>query len=66
MDGANFLELRKKAVPDADKVCWVCAGSGGKYKNCPECEGRGFNPKRPGPPPRAPETQRLLTGDQDG
>ena len=26
---------------------WVCSGSGGKFGTCPECEGSGYNPRRP-------------------
>lgn len=33
--------------PKSDKpVCWVCAGTGGKNKQCPECNGTGYNPRR--------------------
>ncbi len=66
MDGANFLELRDGKVTEAGKICWVCAGSGGKDHQCPECGGRGFNPKRSVPPPKSTETKLLLTENHNG
>ncbi len=62
MDGVSFLELRgiDSSLDRSDRVCWVCDGSGGKYHNCPECGGGGFNPRRPVPPLKNSETKLLL------
>lgn len=51
----SFIELGK-----SDRVCWVCGGTGGRGRCCPECDGRGYSPKRVTAPDRSPETAELL------
>ena len=38
---------RIKRGVDKRTQCWVCDGSGGKYGTCPECNGSGYDPRRP-------------------
>ena len=47
---------------DAERVCWVCLGSGGKAGRCPECAGTGRNPRRPSRPDRVLFTTPFQAG----